>query len=196
MSSTIPQRVSSVRHSSSRLRSKRWICLGVCGGLMMAVLTPAGCSYFSRDLSDEQKCAQIEKLYGGYRRKFPRVAEITTEELLAARTKGNVVIVDVRKPAEQEVSMIPGAISSSQFEQEADQYRTSTIVTYCTLGGRGGLYAKDLREKGYAVSNLRGGMLAWVHAGQNVVDNTGPTHRVYMRGAKRNLLPNGYAAAW
>ncbi len=180
------------------MKNKSRIFLGLLSilGGMLAVLTPAGCTHLSRDLSDEQKRARIEKLYGGCRKDFPRVAEITADGLLAARTKGNVVIVDVRKPAEQEVSMIPGAISSSRFEQEADRYKTSTIVTYCTLGGRGGLYAKDLREKGYDVSNLRGGMLAWMHAGQNVVDNTGPTHRVYMRGAKRNLLPNGYAAAW
>ena len=106
------------------------------------------------------------------------------------------MIVDVRKPPEQKVSMIPGAISSSQLEQKADSYKNSTIVTYCTLGGRGGLYAKKLREKGYAVSNLRGGMLAWIHAGQDVVDNTGPTHRVYIRGPKRRLLPSGYVAVW
>jgi rhodanese-related sulfurtransferase len=45
-----------------------------------------------------------------------------------------VVLVDVRTPAEQNVSMIPTAIRKETFERTRDAYTDHTIVAYCTIG--------------------------------------------------------------
>jgi sodium/bile acid cotransporter 7 len=44
--------------------------------------------------------------------------------------------------------------------------------------------------------NLRGGLLAWVHAGGKVYDANGETRRIHVYGRKWNLAPNGYDAVW
>ena len=146
--------------------------------------------------TDDQKRQRIEELYAGYRASFPNVPEMTVDQLLVAQKTGQVVLVDVRKPAEQNVSMIPGAIPARQFEEEGERYEEKQIVVYCTIGYRSGLYAKKFNEQGYRAVNLKGGILAWVHAGQMIVNHNGQTNRVCVYGRKRNLLPHEYQAAW
>ena len=92
--------------------------------------------------------------------------------------------------------MIPGAIDSSRFERRPRHDNIDTIVIYCTIGLRSGLYAEELRRKGHAVRNLRGGILAWVHAGQDVVKGGRPTRRLHVYGPKWDLLPDGHVAVW
>ena len=196
MNSATPGQVSSVRHSNSCTRRKKRICLVVCSGAMLAIVITIVLTTFNGNFSDEEKRAQIKKLYEAYRRDFPLITDIRAGELSAAKTQGHVVIIDVRESVEQEVSMIPGAISTGQFKREADRYKRSTIVAYCTIGSRSGLYAKELQDKGYSVSNLRGGILSWAHAGQSVANNAGLTNRVHVYGSKWNLLPEGYVAVW
>ena len=196
MNSPTSQAVSPVRYTSSHSWPKKLSALALCSTTILTVLVLSACTSFNRNLSDEQKRARIEQLSEGYSSGFPQVAQITTEQLLAEQMKGNLLIVDVRESAEQEVSMIPEAITSSQFEQEAQRHKSTTIVTYCTVGYRSGIYAKDLQAKGYSVYSLKGGILSWVHAGQVVVDSAGPTRRVHVCGPKWNLLPRGYEAIW
>ena len=63
-------------------------------------------------MSDAEKQQKIETLYVKYERKFPTVEGITATELMQSLEKGDeYILVDVRKPKEQEVSMIPGAIT-------------------------------------------------------------------------------------
>ena len=196
MNSPTSQVVSSVRHNSSHSWPKKLSALALCSTTMLSLWVLSACTSFNRNLSDEQKCDRIEQLSEGYSSNFPQVAQITTEQLLAEQMKGNLLIVDVRESAEQQVSMIPEAITSSQFEQEAQRYKNTAIVTYCTVGYRSGIYAKDLQAKGYSVYSLKGGILSWVHAGQTVADSAGPTRRVHVCGPKWNLLPRGYEAVW
>lgn len=65
------------------------------------------------------------------------VESIPVEELQALMAvqpeARNIVLVDVRSPAEIAVSMIPGAISISEFEASRDQYRSAEVITYCTV---------------------------------------------------------------
>ncbi len=146
--------------------------------------------------ADDQKRQRIDELYAEYRASFPDVPEMTVEQLLAGRTTDDLVLVDVREPAEQEVSMIPGAIPVRQFEAEGKRHEAKRIVVYCTIGYRSGLYARKLNELGQRIFNLKGGILAWAHAGGAVVDLNGQTNRVHVYGREWNLLPCGYEAVW
>lgn len=108
-------------------------------------------------MSDPERRERIDALYQKYRRKFPEVEEITAAELLADLEAGReLVLVDVRKPEEQTVSMIPGAIAQEEFERRQEMLRDKTVVTYCTAGYRSGLYAKELQKKNWNVLNLEG----------------------------------------
>jgi len=149
-------------------------------------------------MSDKEKRERIETLYRKYERKFPKVEGIAAAELKADLKEGReVVLVDVRKPEEQEVSMIPGAITQAEFEQRQDSLRDKTIVTYCTAGYRSGLYAKKLEKKGWRVLNLEGSLLSWTHAGGPLTDSEGePTKRVHVYNADWSLEASDYDPVW
>lgn len=140
---------------------------------------------------------EIDAMYADYRKDFPDVKEISAEELVDLRKREDVVVVDVREPREMAVSMIPGAISKTEFEQKIDEFKNRPIVTHCTIGYRSGVYAEELKQRGIDAMNLKGSILSWVHAGQPVVDAEGrETKRVHVYGKKWDLLPEGYEAVW
>lgn len=90
------------------------------------------------------------------------------------------VVVDVRSDKEVAVSIIPGAITKTQFEKEAAKYRGKTVIPYCTVGGRSGAYAKQLAGKGVKVKNYKGSILKWVDAELPLVTLKGElTNRVH-----------------
>ena len=53
-----------------------------------------------------------------------------------------------------------------------------------------------LEKAGIPVYNLRGGILAWIHAGGKVYDQTGETARVHVYGQEWDLAPEPYEAIW
>ena len=79
----------------------------------------------------------------------------------------NILLIDVRTKPEQEVSMIPGAITLSQLYDDDDQKEAQSlrqapasgllwdaiskddkiVVTYCTIGYRSGLEARRLLDQ-------------------------------------------------
>jgi len=71
------------------------------------------------------------------------------------------VIVDVRSKAETDVSMIPSALTKSQFENTVNQHQGKLVIAYCTIGVRSGKYAADLISKGWEARNYRGSILDW-----------------------------------
>ena len=102
-----------------------------------------------------------------------------TPTALEARRKGGepVVFVDVREPAEQAVSTIPGAVLTTPAtvsNLDIPDNGNSLIVTYCTVGYRSGLAAVELeRRLGKPVYNLSGGIIAWFNDSGAVVDRSG-----------------------
>jgi sulfur-carrier protein adenylyltransferase/sulfurtransferase len=111
------------------------------------------------------------------------VPEVTATELasmLAARERGEFrfELVDVREPGEREVVSIPGArpIHLDQFRSgtaELELPRGIPVVVHCKTGVRSGEAAGLLAAAGWSdVSNLAGGVLAWVHD----VDPSLPTY--------------------
>lgn len=174
------------------MKMTAWSCrcaLVVTGLLVLGgVLVPMACG---QDAKEQTKA--IEDMYKDYKRSFAEVPDVEPVELMVDADK-KVLFVDVRSPEEQAVSMIPGAITQKEFERDAEQYRLRRVVTYCTIGYRSGLYAKDLRKEGWDAHNLRGSILAWVHDGGELVNGAGKTRKVHVYGPKWDLLPAGYEA--
>lgn len=140
---------------------------------------------------------QIETMYAEYREDFPEVKEITPQGVADLQKSDGIVLVDVREPEEQAVSMIPGAITAAAFATAKDTNRDKTVVTYCTIGARSGVYADELRKEGFDVFNLKGSLLAWTHAGLPLEDFEGrDTKRVHVYGKTWDLAAEGYEAVW
>jgi sodium/bile acid cotransporter 7 len=146
--------------------------------------------------SDEAKRQQIEKMYNASKRHFPEVAELAFEELPGLRERERVVLVDVRSPAEQEVSMIAGAITADDFLEHRADHEGATVVAYCTIGHRSGLFAQELSAEGWRVFNLKGAILSWTHGGGALENADGPTQRVHVYSRQCNLTAEGYEAVW
>jgi len=146
--------------------------------------------------SDDDKRERIDVLYARSKRLFAEVADLTIEELDRLRENELVVLIDVRNPSEQQVSMIPGAITAAEFDADPGAHAGATLVTYCTIGHRSGLYAQKLQAAGHTVFNLKGAILAWTHAGRELASNSGPTRRVHVAGPKWSLEAGDYDPVW
>lgn len=149
-----------------------------------------------RAMSDEAKRERIEAIYRKSKRSFPRIADLTAEELQGRPAEEKIVVVDVRSPEEQAVSMIDGAITSREFEARLEAYEGATVVAYCTMGHRSGLYVEELQGRGWTALNLIGAILAWTHVGGALVDGDGPTRMLHVWGRQYNLAAEGYEAVW
>ncbi len=147
-------------------------------------------------MSDTEKQIEIEKLYARSKKEFPEIDDLTVEELDRLRKTVDVVLVDVRNPPEQAVSMIPGSITSTELESDPSAYAGRTLVTYCTMGHRSGLYARKLQSAGFRVFNLKGAILAWTHARRELVDEEGSTRRVHVAGPRWSLESSDYDPVW
>lgn len=164
-------------------------------GLLTAVST--ACGEEGSAMTDEQKRERLATLYRKYERKFPAVESIDVAGLLELqRAERQIVVVDVRETAEQQVSMIPTAITRQEFEARQEDFAGAVVVTYCTAGYRSGLYAQELAARGWDVRNLAGSILAWTLEGQPLVDAQGDTKRVHTYGPDWNLAGEGYKAVW
>ena len=149
--------------------------------------------------SDELKRRKIEAMYEKSRQKFfPDVPEITVAELRDRLSAGEeIVVVDVRSPNEQAVSMIAGALRTSEFEANIDEYQGKSVVAYCTVGYRSGLFAQELMHRGWpSVYNLAGAVLSWTHVGGELEDAQGPTKRVHVYSRQSSLEAEGYEPVW
>lgn len=94
-----------------------------------------------------------------------KMKEITTDELAEKRkTDPSISIIDVREDEEVAEGMIPSArhIPLGELpkrQEELDKNQHYYIV--CRSGGRSARACEFLKEQGYDVTNVAGGMLAW-----------------------------------
>ncbi|MGH9465448.1 MAG: rhodanese-like domain-containing protein [Thermoanaerobaculia bacterium] len=148
-------------------------------------------------LADADKLGRLEAIYAEDRQAFPEVPAVAPADLAGLAAAGRLVLVDVRTPAEQAVSQIAGAITAAEFEQRRAELAGAVVVTYCTIGYRSGLYAERLRAEGWDARNLAGSLLAWTHAGGELVDPEGqPTKRLHVYGERWDLAAAGYETVW
>lgn len=176
-----------------RIRTDRKLLLfGVM--FLYATLTASFCidtpSVSAASLNDAEKRQRVAAMYADYREDFPGIKEIDAEAAIALLSDPGVVFVDVRKPKEQAVSMIPGAITDTQFMDQLDQYRGKRVIVYCTISYRSGKLAAKLQKKGISVTNLKGGLLGWVHAGGPLAQQNQPVRKLHVYGRKWDLAPD------
>ncbi|HEX6060179.1 MAG TPA: rhodanese-like domain-containing protein [Gemmatimonadaceae bacterium] len=117
-------------------------------------------------------------------RALATMPQMTVEEL-AALTRDDVAVVDVRGIAEWEAGHLPGVpnIPLGMLGDRLDEIPTDRpVVVQCLSGARSAIAASVLRAKGFAnVANLVGGFEAWRSAGLGV--ETPPTAQDTRRGA-------------
>lgn len=142
--------------------------------------------------SDRCRLQQVMRMYARYRRAFPGVAEISADAALELTAGGLVVFVDIRDAAEQEVSMLPGAITGEELLADPERFADRPLVAYCTVGYRSGKFVQRYSDRFNRLQNLEGGILAWLHAGGQVYHRNLPTRRVHVYGARWTLQPAAY----
>ncbi len=104
------------------------------------------------------------------------------------------VIVDVRDKTETDVSVIPGAITKSEFEENSQLYKGKVVIAYCTVGHRSGIYGKKLASMGWHVYNYKGSILDWCQIQLPLVSHDGEvTNRVHTYSSKYKVA-KGYEA--
>ena len=146
--------------------------------------------------SQDDRRRALEGMVAQVSRRFPDVGTITATSLSERVPTGDVVLVDVRSPAERAVSILPGAITPEELDERLDELGDRTVVAYCTVGARSSAYARRMGKRGVAVLNLEGSLLAWTHAGGELADGSSPTNRVHVFGRKWNLAADGYEGVW
>jgi len=166
--------------------------------LVLTLLGIAGCEQREEMPRPGARRQAIEQMYAEYRADaFADVPDIGADELRRRLAGGSVVLVDCRADRERAVSMILGATSRAEFEADAARYRGRPVVAYCTIGYRSGVYGRRLRDEAVEVTNFRGGVLEWAHAGGVFIDPQGDeTRTVHVYGSRWDLLPDGYTSVY
>ena len=168
-------------------------CIGIASVLALGLVRVG---WAADDMSDTEKRAKIEAMYQSYKKDFPEVQDIEPAEAMRLLKEGKALFIDVREEREQQVSMLPGAVTEKQFLKDPGRDRDRTLIAYCTISYRSGKLAERLKARGITLFNLRGGLLAWVHSGGKVYDQNGETKRIHVYGKKWNLGPKDYEAVW
>ena len=87
----------------------------------------------------------------------------------------DVQLLDVRTPDEYDEGHIAGAVlvdvNESDFEEKAVAVLDAScpVAVYCRSGRRSARAASLLTARGYKVTNLEGGVMAWQDAGKALV---------------------------
>ncbi len=105
------------------------------------------------------------------------VLEISVDEAAKAMVDGQFdVILDVREPQEYNLMHIPGAVlvPLNTLKEETQKKLgdpDSSILAYCSIGGRSLEATKILQNMGYTnVINLKGGIVEWKEKGYPVIE--------------------------
>ena len=161
--------------------------------VLTAALILSGFDQADPKLSDKEKKKIVYHMYADYKKDFPQVRDISPQQAMELLSRDKVVFVDTRTPAEMAVSMLPGAVSKQYFLNHTNQFKDKTIVTYCTISYRSGVFARDLAKEGVTVLNLQAGILAWLLDGGKVYDQShNEIKRVHVYGDKWDFAPAGY----
>ncbi len=128
--------------------------------------------------------------------KFSEEQWITTQQLadwLADKQRPAPVLLDVRTPAEWNVSHLAGARqvdpNATADEAAGSTAKDAPIVTYCSVGYRSGKMAERLRKAGFTrVQNLEGSIFEWANERRPLVHDGKPVTRVHPFSAARGRL--------
>ena len=121
-----------------------------------------------------------------------QIRELQNSEAWTERS----VIVDVRDKAETDVSVIPGAITKSEFEENSQEHQGKVVIAYCTVGHRSGIYGKKLASMGWQAYNYKGSILDWCENQFPLVSFDGQeTNRVHTYSSEYKVA-DGYEATY
>ena len=87
------------------------------------------------------------------------------------RQRDDVVLIDVREDWEYAAGHIPGTvlIPLGQLSSRLAEIPTDkTVIAVCRSDNRSGQATQLLKERGFTVHNMTGGMIAWEQAGYAV----------------------------
>ena len=113
------------------------------------------------------------------------IENLTPGDVADELASGDVLLVDLREPAEIADGVIPGAVLAPRgmLEFHADPatpYHLEgfepdrRVIVYCAAGSRSALGAATLQELGYRdVAHLEGGFKVWVEQGHPVTQPVG-----------------------
>ncbi len=146
--------------------------------------------------SQSAKRQTLERMIDETRREFPGVPGLDVARIRNLHEDGSIVFIDTRTPEERAVSTLPGAITVEAYLEHPDRYAGRVAVAYCTVGYRSAQVTARLNADGHDVRNFEGSILAWTHAGGELVGPAGPTRRVHVYGERWNLVADGYEAVW
>ncbi len=147
--------------------------------------------------STKSNSSTIDSLSVEYREAYPDVIQVEYVGVKELIGSGKAVLIDVRTSEETEVSIIPGAILKKDFQLNRHLYKGKTIIPYCTIGYRSGLYAKELMAASFEALNFKGGILSWINSGGALQERSGKnTNKVHVYGRKWNLVPKTFTAQW
>ena len=99
---------------------------------------------------------------------FTLTAHVDAGSVAERLADRNVLVIDVRQPAEWRRGHIPGSLNLPLTQLASRLHRLpndKTIVTVCASGHRSALAARTLKRAGYQAENLKGGMRSWTRAG-------------------------------
>ena len=98
------------------------------------------------------------------------VPEITTEQLAGADWQ-DVVVIDVREPAEYLAGHVPGVIPVPMGQlpsRLADFERTRPVYLICASGQRSAVMAGVMIRAGFDAYNVAGGTAEWERSGRPI----------------------------
>lgn len=157
--------------------------------LFILCLLPVATTYAEQVQSNREI---VYKMYTGYQTDFSDVQDINAKDAINELNSGRLLFVDVRTTREMAVSMLPGAISKEEFLNNRNLHQGKTIIAYCTIGYRSGLFAAEMEKNGSMVYNLSAGILGWTHEGGKVYDSRGIVKRIHVYGKDWDYAPEGF----
>ena len=99
-----------------------------------------------------------------------RFASLTPAAAVQLMNNEDVVVLDVREPAETIGGKITKAIqihvgAVTKRIGELEKHKDKTMLVYCKTGARAGVACKELSKNGFdKVYSLNGGLMAWQEA--------------------------------
>ncbi len=135
--------------------------------------------------------ATLQATIADVARRWPDIGHVTPAKLDRLMAEHTVVVFDVRTPAEQAVSHLPGALlvdpdmaTAAFLDRYGDGVQGKAAVFYCSVGVRSSRLAERVAQGlqaagATAVDDLAGGIFAWHGEGRALVDAKGPTQFVH-----------------
>jgi len=115
----------------------------------------------------------------------PKTRDLAPSDVQAMLHRDEIVLIDVREPAEYAAERIHGALNFplSTFDPQALPSGGEAVVLQCGTGKRSGMALERCREAGVPVdAHLAGGITAWANAGLPTVRFDPATGAIVDRG--------------